>query len=128
MLLTGTSVCCCFIVSFKNQCHVVIIINIILSNKVVTAAIRVGYFKKNNHHNKKKTTPFYFHRSSLWHVNCFSPSRFWDFDPGSMSVYLNNPKTSSMFFFSAVKIISLQRLKEASTTTNQTAAVFDLQF
>lgn len=38
--------CCCFIASFKSQRYVGIIITIILSNKVVTAAIRVGCLKK----------------------------------------------------------------------------------
>lgn len=109
--------CYCFIASLKNKRHVVIII--ILSNQVVTAAIRAGCFKNNF-----KKSPFSFHRSSLWRVNCFSPPPFFgDFDPGCMSVYLNNRKTSSTFsFFSAVKIISLQRLKEASITTRLTAA------
>lgn len=37
--------CYCFIASLKNKHHVVIII--ILSNQVVTAAIRAGCFKNN---------------------------------------------------------------------------------
>lgn len=40
--------CCCFIASFKNQRHVINIIIIILSNKVVAAAIRVGCLKKSS--------------------------------------------------------------------------------
>lgn len=53
MLLTGTSMCYCFIASLKNKRHVVIII--ILSNQVVTAAIREGCFKNN----LKKITLFF---------------------------------------------------------------------
>lgn len=117
--------CCCFIASFKNQRHVVFIIYFILSNKVVTAAIRVGCFKKKPHHNNNNNKKHTFISTDLHYgmLTGFLPPFFLDFDPGSMSVYLNKRKTSSLFFFfSAIKIISLQRLNEASTTTCLTAA------